>query len=72
MQKIVSIVLYQFKKRLAGCGSIARIEHLKSIRLKIAELSVQANAQALSDALSNKPGEGSVEINSGNATVVIA
>jgi copper chaperone CopZ len=51
---------------------MTRIEHLKIIRLKIAELSDLTNAKALSNAFSNKPGVGSVEINSDNATVVIA
>ena len=49
-----------------------RIEHLKIIRLKIAELSEQINADALSNAFSNKHGVASVEINVNNATVVIA
>ena len=51
---------------------MARIEHLKIIRLKIAELSEQTNADALSNAFSDKHGVASVEINTNNATVVIA
>ena len=51
---------------------MARIEHLKIIRLKIAELSEQTNADALSNAFSDKRGVASVEINTNNATVVIA
>jgi len=51
---------------------LARIEHLKIIRLKIAELSEQTNADALSNAFSDKRGVASVEINTNNATVVIA
>ncbi len=51
---------------------MARIEHLKIIRLKIAELSEQTSAEALSNAFSNKPGVASVEIDSSNATVVVA
>ena len=51
---------------------MTRIEHLKIIRLKIAELSEQTNADALSNAFSNKRGVANVEINVNNATVVIA
>ena len=51
---------------------MTRIEHLKIIRLKIAELSEQTNASALSNAFANKHGVASVEINVNNATVVIA
>jgi hypothetical protein len=51
---------------------LTRIEHLKIIRLKIAELSEQTNADALSNAFSNKRGVADVEINVNNATVVIA
>jgi len=51
---------------------LTRIEHLKIIRLKIAELSEQTNADALSNAFSNKQGVASAEININNATVVIA
>lgn len=51
---------------------MTRIEHLKIIRLKIAELSERTNADALSNAFSNKHGIASVEINVNNATVVIA
>ena len=51
---------------------MTRIEHLKIIRLKIAELSEQTNADALSNAFSNKQGVASAEININNATVVIA
>ena len=51
---------------------MTRIEHLKIIRLKIAELSEQTNADALSNAFSNKHGVANVEINVNNATVVIA
>jgi len=51
---------------------LTRIEHLKIIRLKIAELSERTNADALSNAFSNKHGIASVEINVNNATVVIA
>ncbi len=51
---------------------MTRIEHLKIIRLKIAELSEQMNADALSNAFSNKQGVASAEININNATVVIA
>jgi len=51
---------------------LTRIEHLKIIRLKIAELSEQTNADALSNAFSNKRGVANVEINVNNATVVIA
>jgi hypothetical protein len=59
-------------KALKERGSLARIEHLKIIRLKIAELREQTSAEALSNAFSNKQGVASVEINSSNATVVIA
>ena len=48
------------------------IEHLKIIRLKIAELSEQMNADVLSNAFSNRHGVASVEIDINNATVVIA
>ena len=48
------------------------VEHLKIIRLKIAELSEQMNADVLSNAFSNRHGVASVEINTNNATVVIA
>ena len=51
---------------------MTRIEHLKIIRLKIAELSEQMNADVLSNAFSNRHGVASVEINTNNATVVIA
>jgi hypothetical protein len=51
---------------------LARLEHLKIIRLKIAELSEQTNADVLSNAFSNKHGVANVEININNATVVIA
>ena len=51
---------------------MTRIEHLKIIRLKIAELGEQTNADALSNAFSNKRGVADVEINVNNATVVIA
>ncbi|MGB9370730.1 MAG: hypothetical protein WCB79_02175 [Halobacteriota archaeon] len=51
---------------------MTRIEHLKIIRLKIAELSEQTNADVLSNAFSNKHGVANVEININNATVVIA
>lgn len=51
---------------------MARIEHLKIIRLKITELNEQTSAEALSNAFSNKQGVASVEINSSGATVVIA
>ena len=51
---------------------MTRIEHLKIIRLKIAELNEQTNADALSNAFSDKHGVASVEINTNNATVVIA
>ena len=51
---------------------MTRIEHLKIIRLKIAELSEQMNADVLSNAFSNRHGFTSVEINTNNATVVIA
>jgi hypothetical protein len=51
---------------------LTRIEHLKIIRLKIAELSEQTNADALRNAFSNKRGVVNVEINTNNATVVIA
>jgi len=51
---------------------LTRIEHLKIIRLKIGELSEQINADALSNAFSNKHGVADVEINVNNATVVIA
>ena len=51
---------------------MTRIEHLKIIRLKIGELSEQINADALSNAFSNKHGVADVEINVNNATVVIA
>ncbi|MGD0717367.1 MAG: cation transporter [Halobacteriota archaeon] len=51
---------------------MTRVEHLKIIRLKIAELSEQMNADVLSNAFSNRHGVASVEINTNNATVVIA
>jgi hypothetical protein len=51
---------------------LTRIEHPKTIRLKIAELSEQTNADALRNAFSNKHGVVSVEINTNNATAVIA
>ncbi len=51
---------------------MTRREHLKIIRLKIAELSEQMNADVLSNAFSNRHGVTSVEINTNNATVVIA
>ena len=51
---------------------MTRIEHLKIIRLKIAELSEQTNADALSNAFSKKHGVANVEINVNNATVFIA
>jgi len=51
---------------------LTHIEHLKIIRLKIAELNEQINADALSNAFSNKHGVADVEINVNNATVVIA
>jgi hypothetical protein len=51
---------------------LTRVEHLKIIRLKIAELSEQMNADVLSNAFSNRHGVANVEINTNNATVVIA